>query len=51
MILVVGGAGHIGSHGTKLLNKSGFKTVSFDNLVRGHEAILCADKKFSYPPF
>ena len=33
MILVVGGAGYVGSHVAKILNKSGFKTVVFDNLV------------------
>lgn len=36
MILVVGGAGYLGSHVTKILNKSGFKTVVFDNLVLDH---------------
>lgn len=36
MILIVGGAGYIGSHVNKLLNKSGCKTVVFDNLVCGH---------------
>ena len=40
MILVVGGAGYIGSHVTKLLNRSGFKTVVFDNLVRGHREFV-----------
>lgn len=36
MILIVGGAGYIGSHVNKLLNRSGFKTVVFDNLFRGN---------------
>lgn len=36
MILVVGGAGYIGSHVNKFLNKNGFKTVVFDNLVYGN---------------
>jgi len=36
LILVVGGAGYIGSHTNKLLNQRGFKTVVFDNLVFGH---------------
>ncbi|KPK45214.1 MAG: hypothetical protein AMK74_03995 [Nitrospira bacterium SM23_35] len=40
MILVVGGAGYIGSHVTKLLNKRGFRTVVFDNLVRGHKELV-----------
>ncbi len=35
MILIVGGAGYIGSHVNKLLNKKGFKTVVFDNLGYG----------------
>jgi UDP-glucose 4-epimerase len=37
MILVVGGAGYIGSHINKELNKQGYKTVVFDNLVKGHK--------------
>ncbi len=36
MILIVGGAGYIGSHVNKFLNKNGFKTVVFDNLVYGN---------------
>lgn len=36
MILIVGGAGYIGSHVNKLLNQEGFETVVFDNLSRGH---------------
>lgn len=40
MILIVGGAGYIGSHVNKLLNKSGFKTVVFDNLVRGNREFV-----------
>jgi UDP-glucose 4-epimerase len=36
MILITGGAGYIGSHTNKLLNKKGYKTVVFDNLERGH---------------
>jgi len=36
MILVVGGAGYIGSHCVKELNLQGYKTVTFDNLVYGH---------------
>lgn len=34
--LVCGGAGYIGSHVNKLLNKEGFHTIVFDNLVYGH---------------
>ena len=36
MILVVGGAGYIGSHINKMLCSQGSKTVVFDNLVYGH---------------
>lgn len=36
MILVVGGAGYIGSHINKMLNQKGYETVVFDNLVYGH---------------
>ena len=37
MILVVGGAGYIGSHTNKELHKRGYKTVVYDNLVYGHK--------------
>jgi UDP-glucose 4-epimerase len=37
-ILIVGGAGYIGSHVNKLLCQKGYKTVVFDNLSRGHAA-------------
>ena len=36
MILVVGGAGYIGSHINKRLYQKGYETVVFDNLVYGH---------------
>ncbi len=36
-ILVVGGAGYIGSHTCKLLASEGYLPVTFDNLVYGHE--------------
>lgn len=36
MILIVGGAGYIGSHVNKELNKRGYDTVVFDNLIYGH---------------
>lgn len=36
MILIVGGAGYIGSHINKLLNEQGYNTVIYDNLVYGH---------------
>ncbi len=37
MILIVGGAGYIGSHINKELNKQGYQTVIFDNLSKGHK--------------
>ncbi len=38
-ILIVGGAGYIGSHTNKVLNASGYKTVVFDNLCTGHRRL------------
>lgn len=35
-ILVIGGAGYIGSHMCKLLRKRGFLPIVLDNLVHGH---------------
>ncbi len=41
MILVVGGAGYIGSHTARHLTESGYECVVLDNLVHGHrEAVL-----------
>ena len=40
MILVVGGAGYIGSHMNKLLSEKGFKTVVFDNFSTGHREFV-----------
>ncbi len=40
MILVVGGAGYIGSHANKELARLGHKTVVFDNLVHGHREFV-----------
>jgi UDP-glucose 4-epimerase len=37
MILIVGGAGYIGSHINKELSKLGYETVIFDSLVKGHK--------------
>ena len=37
MILIVGGAGYIGSEINKELNQAGFQTVVFDSLVSGHK--------------
>jgi UDP-glucose 4-epimerase len=35
-VLVVGGAGYIGSHAVKQLAHAGYDTVALDNLVQGH---------------
>ena len=35
-ILVVGGAGYIGSHMVKMLIKSGYQVVTLDNLATGY---------------
>ena len=43
-ILIVGGAGYIGSHINLELNRRGYKTLVFDNLSYGHkELIVCGD--------
>lgn len=39
-ILIVGGAGYIGSHVNKRLSAAGYKTVVFDNLVYGHRELI-----------
>lgn len=36
-ILVTGGAGYIGSHTVRLLEKNGSKSIVYDNLVTGHQ--------------
>lgn len=40
-VLIVGGAGYIGSHVNKLLSENGIKTVVFDNLSTGHKRLSC----------
>ncbi|MFO0751913.1 MAG: UDP-glucose 4-epimerase GalE [Thermodesulfovibrionales bacterium] len=40
MILIVGGAGYIGSHTNKLLREKGYGTAVFDNLVHGHREFV-----------
>ena len=40
MILVVGGAGYIGSHVNKELNKQGYKTLVLDNLSTGKKELI-----------
>jgi UDP-glucose 4-epimerase len=39
-ILIVGGAGYIGSHVNKLCHARGYRTIIIDNLVNGHEAAI-----------
>lgn len=40
MILIVGGAGYIGSHVNKMLYVQGYKTLVLDNLVYGHQEFV-----------
>lgn len=40
MILIVGGAGFIGSHVNKMLSRKGYSTLVLDNLSRGHQATV-----------
>lgn len=40
VILIVGGAGFIGSHANKMLHRKGYQTVVLDNLSRGHRAAV-----------
>lgn len=41
-VMVVGGAGYIGSHMVKLLGQSGHEVVTYDNLSEGHlAAVTC----------
>lgn len=40
MILIVGGAGYIGSHVNKELSKQGHETLVLDNLVNGHRELV-----------
>lgn len=43
-VLVVGGAGYVGSQTTFHLNQSGYKTVVIDNLIHGHaDAVIGGD--------
>ena len=39
-ILVTGGAGYIGSHAVRALQRAGYRPVVLDNLVYGHRQIL-----------
>ncbi|MCK4907999.1 MAG: UDP-glucose 4-epimerase GalE [Spirochaetes bacterium] len=40
MVLIVGGAGYIGSHTVKELHKKGHEILVLDNLVHGHKEFL-----------
>ena len=40
MILVTGGAGYIGSHAVRALQRAGYRPVVLDNLVYGHRQIV-----------
>jgi UDP-glucose 4-epimerase len=43
-VLVIGGAGYIGSHMVKLLGELGCSVTTFDDLSSGHcDAVLCGD--------
>ncbi|MDI6793874.1 MAG: UDP-glucose 4-epimerase GalE [bacterium] len=44
MILVVGGAGYIGSQVVKQLNEAGFVTITYDNLKKGQREAVIASK-------
>lgn len=39
-VLIVGGAGYVGSHVNKELSKAGFETIVFDNLSKGHREFV-----------
>ena len=43
-ILVVGGAGYIGSHTVKALDKAGYTPIVFDNLSSGHKEAVTDSK-------
>ena len=36
-ILVIGGAGYVGSHACKALSEAGYRPIAYDNLCVGHE--------------
>lgn len=45
-VLVVGGAGYIGSHMVRLLNRSGHEVVTLDNLTTGFAPAVTAGKLY-----
>ena len=38
-ILVVGGAGYIGSHAARALRRAGYEAIIYDSLVNGHRRL------------
>ena len=38
-VLVVGGAGYIGSHAAHALKRRGYEVIVYDNLVAGHKEL------------
>jgi len=40
LILIIGGAGYIGSHINKLLNRNGHETIVYDSLIYGHRSAV-----------
>ncbi|CAM3206198.1 UDP-glucose 4-epimerase GalE [Streptobacillus ratti] len=38
-VLVIGGAGYIGSHTVKLLKQNGYNVIIYDNLSKGHKEV------------
>ena len=42
-VLVVGGAGYIGSHTTLALNEAGYRTIVYDNFSAGHRDACFGD--------
>lgn len=45
-VLVLGGAGYIGSHATHKLIENGYEVVVIDNLQTGHRDAVCEKAKF-----
>jgi UDP-glucose 4-epimerase len=43
-ILVIGGAGYVGSHAVRMLLKNGYETYVYDNLCQGHRGAVPADR-------
>ena len=41
-VLVIGGAGYIGSHTVRMLSKQGYNPIVFDNLSKGHREAVAA---------